>query len=388
VPSGGGFSRVSLAFVKGPDGAELWAAGGGRGLFMSRDGGDHYAFMSAGTPAASSSHPVALVSHSDYSGQIWYAAREGVFRSKDSGLSWQELDAGLGAGPVEALLGPNNGQVYAAVEGAGIFMMPFDGATWSKAHALDFYGKKSDAWPGRLLASWWFPLSDATSASVLRVGLDPYGLFETKDSGATLQLVGAGLPEGRVLGLSRSPHDSMVVIAGASDGIYVSVDGGETFLPTSAGFGVVGLCFSFAFDAAQEGSLVALCAPKLPHGIPASGAESSGQLPRNVFRSVDGGAKWESAGAGLPEEGGVLQLIADPEEAGVVYAATALQGVLRSVDGGQTFEQWSTGLPAPTLGGAGALYAAPMALSGDGGECIVGTDGFGFYRRAAEGACQ
>jgi len=388
VEDGISAAAIVPGFVEDPAGADLWVAEAGRGLFRSKDGGANYIFGSKDSAAVSEAHPLEIVSHPDYQGKIWYAAVEDVFRSQDGGATWTALSAGLGSGAIEALLGPFNGQVYVSVDGAGLFMMPFDSASWQKAHAADVSGDTSAAWPGRHLSSWYSTLVGQSSKSDVRVGVDPFGLYDTVDGGLSFNRGGLGLPVGRVLGLTRSPHDGEFVLAGTPDGIYASVDGGKSFLPVSEGTADVGLCFSFAFDAADPATVYALCADKLPHGLPASGKEPASAIPRKLWVTKDGGATWSTAGFGLAGEGAALDILGDPSASGVAYCATGTSGVLRSEDGGATFAQWSTGLPAPTTGGAGALFSKPLALSLDGKSYLLGTDGFGFYSRVTSGACE
>lgn len=65
-----------------------------------------------------------------------------------------------------------------------------------------------------------------------------------------------------------------------------------------------------------------------------------------VYRSVDGGATWQPAATGLPTDldanTGVTDLILDPEDPDVLYAALHQHGLWRSEDAGATWQNLSS----------------------------------------------
>jgi len=382
-----GTPAILSSYVPGASGPELWAAVAGQGVYTSKDHGDHFVFASEGSLPVSTSHPVAVVFHQDYAGYVWLGTREGMFRSNDYGATWLKLEAGLSQGAVESLLGPNNGQVYASVAGKGLHMLAFDGASWQKAHALDFFGKDAPAWPTRQFSAWQSAVADADSENTVFVGVDPYGLYSTEDGAITFKRDAAGLPMGAIAAVAQSPHDSDVLLAGTGEGLYISEDHGQSFAPASAGPLDMGVCFSIAFDSASQDTYWALCAQGLPHGLPQAGQES-GYGTRKLYGTSDGGETWAILGLGLPNQAAPVQIVTDPTVGGTIYVATAVGGVLRSADGGANFEAWSLGLPAPHTGGAGRLYSSPLAVGSDASALVIGTHGFGFYTRTLAGACE
>jgi photosystem II stability/assembly factor-like uncharacterized protein len=366
---------------------QLWTAVAGKGIFVSQDGGDHWLFSSGSSLPVSTSHPVDLVADEGFANFVWLASREGFFRTSDLGGLWQKIETGLGKGPLEAVLPPNNNSLYVSVAGAGLYSVPFDGAAWTKSHSVNFIGSESAAWNGRRLALWHFPLGDPAAEKTYLVGMDPSGLFKTIDGGVSFQQVGEGLPAGRVMGLARSPHDAQLILAGTPRGVYASVDGGDSFAPFGEFASDGGLCFSFGFDAESETTIYALCATGLPHGLSLSDVESS-YGNRVLYVTRDGGVLWEQAGAGIANGKRPVAVLADPDIGDIVYIPTHEGGVLRSLDGGETFVPWSLGLPAPFTGGRGLLHSAPMAFTPNGENLVLGTEGFGMYTRVLGADCE
>ncbi len=67
-----------------------------------------------------------------------------------------------------------------------------------------------------------------------------------------------------------------------------------------------------------------------------------------LFKSVDAGASWHAASAGLPVDT-PRAVVVDPSDANVVYVAMEASGVFKSTNGGLGWSAASTGLPgAPT----------------------------------------
>ncbi len=380
-------SAMVPRIVSTNQGEQLWVAVSGRGIFVSQDWGGHWLFASGSSAPVSSSHPVELLTHSDFPGNAWLATKEGFFRTSDQGGLWQKIETGLAKGAIEAAMGPVNNQIYVSLAGAGIHSVAYDGAAWTKGHAVNFHGAVSNAWSGRLLSLWHFADVDPDSDKTVLVGLDPNGLFRSQDGGISFQQIGTGLPAGRVLGLTRAPTNPDFLVAGTAQGPYGSTDRGETFAPLSDGPVNPAFCFSFAFDAADTSTLYALCANSLPHGESLADEENN-YGTRKLYASYDKGVSWEQLGDGLANEKRPVAVLADPEEGGVLYVATLEGGIQRSVDGGLTFAPWSTGLPAPYTGGRHQLYSSPMTFDQDGEMAILGTEGFGFYTRVLAAECE
>ena len=162
-----------------------------------------------------------------------------------------------------------------------------------------------------------------------------------------------------------APSDPEVVWAGSGepnnmrsssygDGVYKSVDGGESFhhmgLGTSQHIGRIVI-----HPSDSDIVYVAAVGP-----LWAAGGE------RGLFRTMDGGETWEHVLA-IDENTGVTDVVMDPSNPSVLYAA-ALQrerraysyvgggpgsGVYKTTDGGDSWEELTAGLPDSDMGRIG-----------------------------------
>jgi photosystem II stability/assembly factor-like uncharacterized protein len=91
-----------------------------------------------------------------------------------------------------------------------------------------------------------------------------------------------------------------------------------------------------------------------------------------VYRSVNGGASFAPLGRIVPDAF-ITDLVPDPRHPDTLYAFVAQQGIFRSRDGGQRWQRLGTGLPA-------ALFTGVAALDTERGILWAGTQGRGLYR--------
>ncbi len=124
--------------------------------------------------------------------------------------------------------------------------------------------------------------------------------------------------------ITSHPTDSAVVFVGANDGVYRSGDSGRSF-ERIEGFPSERPIWSVAFDPVEPDTVFA------------------GGRPGAVFRSRDGGQRWETTSATFAEEcpnvrwPRVLSMAVDPTDHRVVWAGAEVDGVRRSLDGGDTW---------------------------------------------------
>ena len=201
------------------------------------------------------------------------AAGLGVFRSMDSGATWELWNSGMGTTTVGRLLQhPTNHEIIYAATGSGIFKTTNTGATWTQVKSGGF--KDIVFRPG--------------SPSVLYAG-GGSSVFRSTDDGATWQQMSNGLPGGSRSVIAVTPHDPMYVYVLLSNGdsykgIYRSTDGGTSFTEMSTTPNIM----SWGCEGGDGGQawydLDVAVDPNDKNVVFAGGV--------NCFKSVNGGVTW------------------------------------------------------------------------------------------------
>lgn len=170
------------------------------------------------------------------------------------------------------------------------------------------------------------------------------------------------------------------------DGVYRSLDGGETFqhmgLRTSQHVGRI-------LIHPEDADVVY---------VAASGPLWAGGGERGLYRTTDGGRTWQLILEGENRWTGVTDIVMDPTDHDVLYAATYQRmrraysfvgggpgsGIWKSTDGGESWTELTRGLPTSDMGRIGLSLAAsrPMTVY----AIIESNDEAGLYRTDDGGA--
>jgi photosystem II stability/assembly factor-like uncharacterized protein len=356
----------------------LWAAAAPGGVFRKDDAGAEWSELGwelvahPTTPIPFGPWPPRVVSAlavDPLDPRTAYAAAESsLLRTRDGGATWDSLGFPSIAVIVYGVLAdPFDSHTLWAGTSSGLFLSRDRGTTWQQVptpapagHALESLALDPTT-PGTILAGL-HSLDD----------LDQGELLRSTDSGATWTV---SLRDVAVRALVFDPATPGSVYAGGDRfGVLLSRDGGATWKPAVHGLTATAPS-ALAVDA-ESGTLY----------LGVIGLRKEGQLTFNyslgVFRSDNGGQSWVAAHRGLgsaPLPPMVHRLVADPETAEVLYAATD-EGVWKTVTGGRTWRK--TKLPLATANdlaldprsprtlyavGAGADGTFAAAKSTDGG---------------------
>ena len=302
------------------------------------------------------------------------SGEQGVFRSTDGGRNWAAANAGLEdlqthrvvfapSDPNVAYLTTHNG-VYRTDDGGQSWSRRSRGLTYPFVHAITV--DPTDAYIAYVSTTYEL---NSYHKIHFNDGLhEGEGLYKTIDGGQTWFRSDAGLEEYGLAQMSTHPSQPFDVwVNGKSGrGLYFSPDGGETWLITparrAAHYGMV-LAFSRSFPTVMY--------------------LSSWVGPIELVRSADQGRSWsllsEALLAGVSErsrallDGGnsfhVHGLAVAPSDPNVIYVGSvhdtmwsfALTGahIFRSLDGGQTWMEMDEGFPIETRTSINAIVVHP-----------------------------
>jgi len=151
------------------------------------------------------------------------------------------------------------------------------------------------------------------------------GLYSTNDSGKTWT-ANTQMNGHSIRALTLSPSDPKILILGALDGVFRSVDSGKSWAQISpAGSNELHEIESIAID------------PKDPRTIYAG----TWHLP---WKTTDGGEHWSNMKQGIIDDSDVFSIIVDPANASNVYLS-ACSGIYRSTNAGTQFTKVA-GIPS------------------------------------------
>lgn len=214
---------------------------------------------------------------------------------------------------------------------------------------------------------------------------DWYGLYQSGDGGLSWSMSMDGIEATVVFSLAAAADDPRRIHLGMADNGYLrSRDGGGSFSyegQADAGFGMA----SQVVPAPSDSRRVYLL------------GWNHQQEVRRLKVSDDGGDRFAEAGTtGLPATGATFQSVAvHPGDAQLVYLAASGAvapgggGVYRSQDGGRRWQWFGEGLPAGETCFPAALWGSGGELAvGPGGDlvCIARRDGRIFRRGAGDAA--
>jgi photosystem II stability/assembly factor-like uncharacterized protein len=320
----------------------LWAGLDISGVFRSLDGAATWQPSSSGLHATT----VSAIAINPEQSRTLYAGTSGigVRKTVNGGASWQQADAGLPAGafyptllslsPVLTLDPHQPETVYLGwfVYSTQGYARSDDGAEhWSLLPKPDApTGLVADpAAPGAL----YFPNTGSFG--------NPCGLARSDDRGLTRRCVMTST--GRLI-LDPSTPGTLWLLTEVN--LLKSTDRGESWTTIQPqGLEHAGRRRSLLIDPVHSNVLYL-------------GTELYDRdQPTRIWRSDDGGLHWRAWGKGVPEDSIVSDLLIDPQQPSIFYAAVTQNihgtfdrtpdrsGVYLSRDGGQTFTPLRDGLP-------------------------------------------
>lgn len=326
-----------LAFaLDWPADPRIWYGGYGGGVAWTEDGGQTWGGSAVGTGDMVYAYDVQPASSGDY-----YSGNDAPFRSTDGGLTWTQFTLDKervrtfrpGVGRDWAL-----GESIATGEVEGALWRSSDGESW-EAVSLPGESEPRDIQEVQL----------ADGEHLLLLGDRPAALMSSLDDGVSWQTLWSMPADEPAAGLAAWPPGAAtrLVVGSLAGGVVISDDIGETWAsPEVAPSGTIRL-----LTMADDGTLFALT--------------RVGQ----VWRSEDGGDRWEAVGERIPYAAEDLQTAPGFEDRGWLLIAT-MRGLWWSSDRGDTWH------PAPRYERLEDLSFHLTCLEGGlvGAECTTYAD--------------
>ena len=152
---------------------------------------------------------------------LYAATARGLYRSQDSGASWEARGRGLEGHSVLSLAvdGSSAGTLYATTDKSGVYKSTDGGARWSAAN--------------QGLTSRYVGVVTVQGGAVF-VGSESGRIFRSFDAAASWTELTPPTTRVSVTAIAVDPSSSQIIYAGTnSEGIFKSSDGGTTWVHTA-----------------------------------------------------------------------------------------------------------------------------------------------------------
>src|SRR2546427_243734 len=285
------------------------------GLVRSRDDGATW-FLAG--PGRFASAAIALAISPTDANHLLLATDSGLLRSRNGGRDWVLEAPTVLVGAVFAVAFSADGAEALVATGAGVFRGSREN-DWRRTPA------PAGASPGRAL------VRGRDAGRVYLAGWR--GLFVSDDWGDSWSDAASGLPDRPVTALVVAPRSPGRVRAIVGGQIWERTDGARTWTSLSAATPAVD---ALAPDGNDSARLLAAGASWRPVGVPlpeanasVRGIAASGEVivlatDRGLYRTADGGARWQIVGDNLPAHLEAGPLVRDPVDPATLYAGFAL----------------------------------------------------------------
>ncbi len=166
---------------------------------------------------------------------------------------------------------------------------------------------------------------DTLYAATWELKSDKGWLFRTRDGGQTWQEISLKRFNSAIRAIAVAPSDPQRIALGISEGVLLSLDGGQTWNRITRGYRSMYNVESLAFDPREPDTLYV-------------GTWHLG------FKTTNLGKKWTAIHSGMISDSDMFSLLVDPQKPEVLFSS-ACTGIYKSENGGLNWKKLKNGLP-------------------------------------------
>ncbi|MDA2930761.1 hypothetical protein MYX84_12595 [Acidobacteria bacterium AH-259-O06] len=167
--------------------------------------------------------------------------------------------------------------------------------------------------------------SDTLYAATWELKSDKGWLFRSRDGGQTWKELSLGRYHSAIRAIAIAPSNPQVIALGISQGVILSLDGGQTWDRITRGYRSLYNVESLAFDPQDVSTLYV-------------------GTWRLGWKTTDQGKSWKAIHKGMFFDSDLFSLLVDPRNPEVLYSS-ACTGVYKSENSGQNWVKLKNGLP-------------------------------------------
>ncbi len=218
----------------------------------------------------------------------------GVFRSSDNGITWEQINNGITNPYILCMADNKKGQLFVGTFNGGLFTTRNNGNSWEIITAATFY------------SNYVYSVAiDPRDQHRIYVGTHD-GIFRSVNNGESWFRIGPGSPDnpaGDILHISIDPANSKHIIASTNaTGIHISKDGGDSWTLSNAG-------------------LINRHITKTLFNPNNSNIIYAATFGSGIYQSLDQGASWKEFNRELSDLM-VYDIIIERHHADIIYCAT------------------------------------------------------------------
>jgi photosystem II stability/assembly factor-like uncharacterized protein len=195
--------------------------------WKTTDGGRHWTAIHAGM--IDDSDVLSLLTDADNPRRIFASACSGIYRSDNAGADWEKLEGIPYSSRRTPVIrqDPARPSILYAGTTEGLWKTTDGGASWRRISLRSWVINSMAILP-----------ADGGGRSRVLLGTEQHGVLASDDGGASFHASNEGFHHHRIVSLAVDPKDperAAAVLENAPDALVMTVDGGKSWLPTSAG---------------------------------------------------------------------------------------------------------------------------------------------------------